>query len=60
MLSELSKLNKSGSTYTEYSEYNEQFPGFIVMALILLVIELFISGKRNKWLKKIKVFDNSK
>ncbi|HSO77675.1 MAG TPA: VWA domain-containing protein [Bacteroidales bacterium] len=58
LLSELNKLDKTGMAYTEYSEYEEQFQGVIWIALGLLVLEFIIMGRKNKWLRNIKLFDN--
>jgi Ca-activated chloride channel family protein len=60
LLADLNKLDKAGMEYTEYSEYEEQFQGVIWIALGLLVIEFLLLGRKNKWLRNIKVFDLSK
>ncbi len=57
MLAEMNKLNKADSNEPVYSEYKEQFSGLIWMSLVLLVLELIILERKNKWLQKIKIFD---
>lgn len=53
---ELDKLAKSELETRVYSEYNEQYQSFVIVALILLVIEFFIFGRRNKRLSKINLY----
>ena len=53
---ELGKLAKSELETRVYSEYNEQYQSFVILALILLVIEFFIFGRRNKRLSKINLY----
>jgi Ca-activated chloride channel family protein len=60
MLAELNKLNKAGSEYSDYSEYEEQFPGVIWIVLGLLILEFLLLERKNKFLKNIKLLDNSK
>ncbi len=58
MIAELNKLSKTGSEAAAYSEYKEQFPGLIWMAIGLLILELVILERRNKWLRKMHIFDH--
>lgn len=53
---ELGKLAKSELETRVYSEYNEQYQSFVILALILLVIEFFIFGRKNKRLSKINLY----
>jgi Ca-activated chloride channel family protein len=41
-----------------YSEYTEQFQFLAGFVLILLVVELFLLERKNKWLNKIKLFES--
>jgi Ca-activated chloride channel homolog len=54
---ELERLAKSDIKTSNFSEYNEQFQSFALLALLILVIEFFIFGRKNKRLSKIKIFD---
>jgi len=56
MLSQLRKLDKAEIEYKEYSEYEEQFPVFAWIALGLITLEYMILARKNRWLKKIKLF----
>ena len=40
----------------EYMDYNEQYPSFVIVALILLLIEFFIFNRKNKLLTKMDIF----
>ncbi len=42
---------------TTYEEYDDKFQFFILIAFILLIINIFILDRKNKWLSKIKFFD---
>ncbi len=52
----LNKLDKAEIDSKVFSEYEEQFPALVWIALSLLVIELFIPERKNKWLKNVKLF----
>ncbi len=53
---ELDTLNKTELDNKVYSEYNEQFYIFAWLALILLLADFFILGRKNQLLKKVKLF----
>ncbi len=50
----LDKLEKAESTV--YSDFDEQFQAVGLLALLLLIIEVFILDRRNPTLKKLKLF----
>lgn len=54
---ELDKMAKADIETKVYADYNEQFQSFALIALILLVLDCFILGRKNKRLSKIKLFD---
>lgn len=54
---ELDTLSKAEMTTEVFSDYNEQFQSFAIIALLLLVVDSFVFGRKNKYLKKIKIFD---
>jgi len=43
-----------------FSNYESRFQYFIAFAVILLILEFFISDKKSKWLNKIKLFEINK
>ncbi len=54
---ELDKMQKNVTEQKVYGNYNEQFQSFAILAFLLLLIDFFIFGRKNKWLSKIKFFD---
>lgn len=57
---ELAKLQKAELESTVYSEYDEQFQAVALLALLCLVIEICILGRRNPLLKGITLFGTKK
>lgn len=57
---ELDKLAKSDVETTVYTDFDEQFQIVAWMALILLLLELFISEGKNAKLKNVKLFNIEK
>lgn len=55
---ELSKLPKSHTGSIDRSGYIELYPPWTVAALILLILELFISQRRNRLWEKYNIFKN--
>lgn len=39
-----------------YTDYNEQYQGFVLIALLLLVVDFFVFNRKNKTLAKIDIF----
>lgn len=56
LYSELRKLEKAEIETQIYSEYDDQYAYFIALAILLLIIELLIMERKNKWLSNIKLF----
>ena len=54
---ELDKLAKTEITTTQFSSFNEQFQSFAILALIILMIDVFVFGRINKRLSRLKIFD---
>ena len=54
---EIDKLAKSDIESHVFMEYNEQYQGFVLLALILLVIDFFIFNRKNKRLSRINIFN---
>ena len=57
MLAQLNNLDKAEMDYSEYTEYEEQFPVLVWLALALLGLEYMVLDRKNRWLKKIRVFN---
>jgi len=60
MLTWFNKLNKAETETKVYTEFEEQFPGFIWLAVGILLLELIILERKNKWLKNIRLLDKLK
>lgn len=56
LYNELGKLEATEIETQVYSEYDDQYSYFIALAILLLLVELFITDRRNKWLSGIKIF----
>lgn len=54
---QLDSMSKAEVETKLYSEYSEQFQFVAALVLILLVVELFMLERKNKWLNKIKLFE---
>lgn len=54
---ELDQLSKTELTTTTFSSFNEQFQSFAIIALILLLMDIFILERINKRFSRLKIFD---
>ncbi|OJV42533.1 MAG: hypothetical protein BGO29_11685 [Bacteroidales bacterium 36-12] len=54
---ELDQLAKSEISTTTFSSFNEQYQSFAIIALILIIIDIFIFSRINKRLSRMKIFD---
>ncbi len=61
ILKELDGMEKKEFSSKMFTIYDEQFGWFLGLALIILLIEQFISNKKNKWWNKLNLFgENTK
>ncbi len=56
LMKAINDMEKSEIEAKVYSEYDDQFQWFAWLALIVLIAELFILERKNKYLKGIKLF----
>ena len=56
LFDEINKMTRKEYESKTYSEYDEKFQYPLAIALFLLVIEVLILERRNKWLSKFNVF----
>ena len=54
---EINKMEKQEMDVRTYSDYDERFQYFFGLALILLLADMFILERKNRWLSKIKLFE---
>jgi len=59
LFKQINKMNKSDIESTVYTDYDEKYQYFIGLSLIFLILELIIIERKNKVLKRIKIFDIS-
>jgi Ca-activated chloride channel family protein len=56
LLDEINKMQKTEMESQVFAEYEDQFPYFFMAGLILLLLEFFIMERKNKYLRRIKLF----
>jgi Ca-activated chloride channel homolog len=54
---EINKMDKQEMDVRIYSDYDERFQYIFGLAFILLLADLFILERKNRWLSKIKLFE---
>ena len=60
LFNEIEKMEKSEMDSREYSEYDDQFPLFLTLALVMILIDFLILDRKNKWLRNFRLFGNQK
>ena len=56
LFDEINKMEKQEMETRTYSEYDDQFQYFFAVGLFLLLLEFVILERKNKYLKRIKLF----
>ena len=56
VIDQINKLKKSKISLKRYSDYNEHFLIFAVVALLLLVIDIFVTENKTKWYQQLNLF----
>jgi Ca-activated chloride channel family protein len=56
LFDEINKMQKTEMEARTFSEYEEQFQYFFAAGLILLLLEFLILERKNKYLRRIKLF----
>lgn len=59
LFDEINKMEKQEMESRIYSEYDERFQYVFALGLFLLLIELLILERRNRWMSRIKLFEQS-
>ena len=54
---DINKLDKSEIEAMVFTDYEDQFQWFLGAAIVLLLIEIFISSGKRAWEKKFNIFD---
>jgi len=58
VVDQINKMKKSKVSLKRYSDYNEHFLIFAFIALILLIIDIFVTEKKTKWYQQLNLFGN--
>lgn len=56
IIEEIEKAQTGEIIKTEYSEYEEQFQYFVGLSILLLIINSFVSERKNRLLSKMNIF----
>ena len=54
---DISKLDKTEIDAKVFTDYEDQFQWFVAAAIILLLIEIFISSGKKAWERKLNIFE---
>ncbi|PCH86259.1 MAG: hypothetical protein COB88_08485 [Flavobacteriales bacterium] len=57
LFTELNKMEKVKLGSTVFTDYEDRFQYFLALAIIFLILEFFTAEKKNKYLRKIKLFE---
>jgi Ca-activated chloride channel family protein len=57
LFDEINKMEKQEMEARIYSDYDERFQYVFAVGLFFLLLEFFILERKNKWLSRIKLFD---
>lgn len=60
VLNAVDKLEKKQFESKMYSDYEDRFQVFIFIAFLFLLVELFISERKSRLYKRLKLFENEK
>jgi Ca-activated chloride channel family protein len=60
ILSKLRGMNKSETEFKVFTEYEEQFAVLIWLAFGILLLDLLLLERKNKWLKNVILFNRKK
>lgn len=60
LFKEISKMEKTEFEAKVYADYEDQFQWLAWIILFLLVIEIFVLNKKNRYLRKVKLFESGK
>ncbi len=57
LFDEINKMEKQEMEVRIYSDYDERFQYIFAISLFFLLLDFFVLERKNKWLSKIKLFD---
>lgn len=56
----INKMEKQKYESRVFSDYEDRFQYFLVLALLVLILEQFVTDKRSKWADKFNIFEKNK
>lgn len=59
LFEKIDQMNRQEYESVTYTDYDDQFQYFLFAAILLLLIEISIDSKKNRYLSQIKLFSNS-
>ncbi len=60
IMNEINKMEKKEFDSKSYRDYEDRFQPFLIVALLLLIVEFFISNRKSSKLDKINLFEVKK
>ncbi len=57
ILNRISKMEKKEFGKKMFTDYEDRFQYFLAVAVLLLILEIFVSEKKSDWWAKIKIFE---
>jgi Ca-activated chloride channel homolog len=60
IISQIREMEQQEFERTHFSEYESRYHYFLAIAILLLLLDVLILERKNRWLNKIKLFDVSK
>jgi Ca-activated chloride channel family protein len=60
VMEELNRMQKEEYGAKVYTDYEDRFQYPLGVAVFLLILEFFISERRNRWMEKLRLFDDKK
>lgn len=59
LFKEINKMEKKEIGAKVFTDYKDRFQWFIGLSIILLILEILIKGRKNKWSNKINLFEEN-
>jgi Ca-activated chloride channel homolog len=56
IVEQIGKMKKSKVTIKRFRDYNEHFTPFALIALLLLIIDIFVTENKTKWYQQLNLF----
>ncbi|MDR3226779.1 MAG: hypothetical protein LBT56_03815, partial [Prevotellaceae bacterium] len=60
IIDNIHEMEKKEITKIKYDEYREWFIYFLLLSLVLIIAEMLVLERKNKWLNSIDIFRSKK